>query len=65
MSSAPGAPHGSRRLSIVVDSDTFGGAERYVALLLEHLPEQFLPTMLCTRPAPRRSYQSHRGMSNR
>jgi glycosyltransferase involved in cell wall biosynthesis len=51
-SSAPGAPHGSRRLSIVVDSDTFGGAERYVALLLEHLPEQFAPTLLCTRPVP-------------
>jgi glycosyltransferase involved in cell wall biosynthesis len=50
--SRPGAPHGSRRLSIVVDSDTFGGAERYVALLLERLPEQFAPTLLCTRPAP-------------
>jgi glycosyltransferase involved in cell wall biosynthesis len=36
----------------VVDSDTFGGAERYVALLLERLPEQFVPTLLCTRPVP-------------
>jgi glycosyltransferase involved in cell wall biosynthesis len=52
MKSVPGAPHGSRRLSIVVDSDTFGGAERYVALLLECLPERFVPTLLCTRPAP-------------
>jgi glycosyltransferase involved in cell wall biosynthesis len=52
MSSAPGAAHGSRRLSIVVDSDTFGGAERYVALLLERLPAQFAPTLLCTRPVP-------------
>jgi glycosyltransferase involved in cell wall biosynthesis len=36
----------------VVDSDTFGGAERYVALLLERLPEEFVPTLVCTRPAP-------------
>jgi glycosyltransferase involved in cell wall biosynthesis len=36
----------------VVDSDTFGGAERYVALLLERLPEQFVPTLVCTRPVP-------------
>jgi glycosyltransferase involved in cell wall biosynthesis len=51
-SSAPSTPHPFRRLSIVVDSDTFGGAERYVALLLERLPEQFVPTLLCTRPVP-------------
>jgi glycosyltransferase involved in cell wall biosynthesis len=36
----------------VVDSDTFGGAERYVALLLERLPKQFVPTLVCTRPVP-------------
>jgi glycosyltransferase involved in cell wall biosynthesis len=36
----------------MVDSDTFGGAERYVALLLEHLPERFTPTLLCTRSVP-------------
>jgi glycosyltransferase involved in cell wall biosynthesis len=51
-SSATGAPHDSRRLSIVVDSDTFGGAERYVALLLERLPEPFVPTLLCTESVP-------------
>src|SRR4029450_11313025 len=51
-SSATGASHASRRLSIVVDSDTFGGAERYVGLLLERLPEQFGATVLCPRPVP-------------
>ena len=43
---------GSTRLTIVVDSDVYGGAEAYAAHLLRRLPERFERTLLATPEAP-------------
>lgn len=40
------------RLSIVVDSTVFGGAEQYVAHLLNGLPDRFTPTLLAAPGGP-------------
>ena len=40
------------RLTFLVDSPTWGGAETYVALLLRRLPERFACTVLATEPVP-------------
>lgn len=39
-----------RRVVFVVDADEFGGAERYVAHLIEHLPERWSPALVTTTP---------------
>ena len=40
------------RVTFLVDSPTWGGAEAYVALLLRRLPERFACTVVATRPVP-------------
>ncbi|MFL5882601.1 MAG: glycosyltransferase family 4 protein, partial [Actinomycetota bacterium] len=40
------------RLTFLVDSPTWGGAETYVALLLRRLPDRFACTVLATEPVP-------------
>ena len=40
------------RLTIVVDSDIYGGAEAYAAQLLRRLPSRFEPTLLATSDVP-------------
>ena len=42
----------STRLTIVVDSDVYGGAEAYAAHLLRRLPERFERTLLATPGVP-------------
>jgi glycosyltransferase involved in cell wall biosynthesis len=44
---------GSTRLTIVVDSDVYGGAEAYAAHLLRRLPERFERTLLATPEVPK------------
>ena len=43
---------GSTRVTIVVDSDVYGGAEAYAAHLLRRLPERFERTLLATPGVP-------------
>ncbi len=43
---------GPTRLTIVVDSDVYGGAEAYAAHLLRRLPERFERTLLATPGVP-------------
>lgn len=43
---------GSTRLTIVVDSDVYGGAEAYAAHLLRRLPERFERILLATPGVP-------------
>jgi glycosyltransferase involved in cell wall biosynthesis len=40
------------RLTFLVDSPTWGGAETYVASLLRRLPDRFTCTLVATRPTP-------------
>jgi glycosyltransferase involved in cell wall biosynthesis len=40
------------RLTFLVDSPTWGGAETYVTLLLRRLPERFACTLVATEPVP-------------
>jgi glycosyltransferase involved in cell wall biosynthesis len=40
------------RLTFLVDSPTWGGAESYVASLLRRLPDRFTCTLVATEPAP-------------
>jgi glycosyltransferase involved in cell wall biosynthesis len=46
------------RLSFVVDSTVFGGAEQYVAHLLNGLPDRFTPTLLTAPGAPAQLLES-------
>ncbi len=45
---------GHVRLTYVVDSATFGGAEQTVVQLLEHLPRDIVTSLVATRPVPPR-----------
>ncbi|HSH61955.1 MAG TPA: glycosyltransferase [Acidimicrobiales bacterium] len=51
----PGAvPRASTtRLLLTVDARSYGGAEAYVARLLQHLPQSYACTLLATEPVPR------------
>jgi glycosyltransferase involved in cell wall biosynthesis len=40
------------RLTLLVDSPTWGGAETYVASLLRRLPDRFTCTLVATEPVP-------------
>ena len=40
------------RLTFLVDSPTWGGAETYVASLLRRLPDRFTCTLVATEPVP-------------
>jgi hypothetical protein len=40
------------RLTFLVDSPTWGGAETYVASLLRRLPDRFCCTLVATEPVP-------------
>jgi glycosyltransferase involved in cell wall biosynthesis len=44
----------STRITFVVDSSDYGGAEAYVIHLLRHLPPRFVPTVVVTPSLPRR-----------
>jgi len=45
---------------LTVDAREFGGAETYVAHLLEHLPDTYLCTLLATEPVPRQLEEAAR-----
>jgi glycosyltransferase involved in cell wall biosynthesis len=49
------------RLTIVVDSREYGGAEAYVAQLLRELPGRFETTLLAARPVPQLLDDAARG----
>ncbi len=57
----PESKAGTRtRLTIVVDSQEYGGAEAYVAQLLSHLPDRYERTLLATEPIPQQLREAAR-----
>jgi glycosyltransferase involved in cell wall biosynthesis len=52
--SAGGRRRRHTRITLVVDSAEYGGAEAYVIHLLRHLPEEFARTLVATPPVPKR-----------
>jgi glycosyltransferase involved in cell wall biosynthesis len=61
---AAAVPQQSRtRITFVVDSAEYGGAEAYVIHLLRHLPERFARTLVATPPVPDRIAAAAAGLS--
>ena len=52
--SAAASPRRRTRVTFVIDSDEYGGAEAYVIHLLRHLPERFTRTVVATPHIPDR-----------
>jgi len=48
------SPQRRTRITLVVDSAEYGGAEAYAIQLLRQLPERFIRTPVATRPVPDR-----------
>lgn len=48
------------RLTYVLDSQTYGGAEAYIAHLLTHLPPRFACQVVATEPVPRQLAEAAR-----